>query len=210
MGQGGGYGGGDFPGGGGGYGPPQGPPGGYGAPPQGYGQPPQGYGQPPPGFGQPQIPGSYGPSPGGFGRFFKYIAIGSVIGGVLSSIPLLNMLNCCFCSLNLAGVSIGMALYMKSDPNDMVSGGEAALFGMVSGIGCGLIAGLGSMLFNVALGGVMAGVSGSLPPELAERMAAQGAMGLVALPVNAVFYGGFGALGGFLAMQLFFKSRLRA
>ena len=67
-GHGGGYGGGQPPGG---YGPPPGaPPGGHGQPPGGgYGQPPGGQppgGQAPGGYGQP--PGGYGQPPGGYGQ----------------------------------------------------------------------------------------------------------------------------------------------
>ncbi len=56
----------------------------------------------------------------------KSAAIGGAIGGVLSAIPLLNMLNCCFCLLCMAGAVIGLQLYLKESPNENLSNGGAA------------------------------------------------------------------------------------
>jgi hypothetical protein len=206
MSQGGGYG----SGGGGGYGPPPGngpPPGGYGPPPGGYGPPPGG----PDGFGP---SGPFGPPPlgapgSGIGRLGKYAAVGGVIGGVLSSIPVLNVLNCCFCLLVVAGVATGISLHLSANPEDSLNAGESAAFGGISGAISGLVAGLLGTLLSMLMSGFLLGMSKDLPPELGKQIAMQGGMGLLAIPVYAVIFGVFGALGGFLTMQVAFKHRLR-
>jgi hypothetical protein len=74
------------------------------------------------GFGPPQgnpfAPPPIGAPGQGFGRFGKYIAIGGLIGGVLSSIPLLNLLNCCFCLLVVVGVAGGLSMHLSANPDD--------------------------------------------------------------------------------------------
>lgn len=241
-GGGGGYGG--APPGGGGWGPPPGgappPGGGYGqpppggAPPGGYGQPPGGpppgggYGAPgggfggPPGggfgqnpYGAPGTPGAPGPQQTGMGRFFKSAVIGGVIGGVLSSIPLLNILNCCFCLLNMAGAIIGLQMYLKENPQEQLSNGDAASCGAISGATTGVVAGILGMIVSAATGGgANLAALKALPPDVARNigpMMAGGILwGLIAIPIGMIIYGAFGALGGVLGMTLFFKDRARS
>lgn len=214
--------------GGGGWGQPPG--GGYGGPPGGgyggghgggYGAPPGGgYGAPPGGgafgpYGQPPQP-PYGPPPGGAGpqrgmeRFIKPALLGGLIGGLLSAVPLLNLLNCCFCLLNMVGAAAGLSFYLKENPQDLVSSGEAALCGSISGAVAGLIAGVLGLITSFALASLlMPFYSGmGLPPDVIASMAPAGARAIFQIPINVISYGGFGALGGFLSMQLFFKDRL--
>ena len=212
-------GGGPFQGGPPGGGPPgYGPPGYGGGPPApAYGGAPSGYGggPPPGGFGPPGgPPGGFGAGPGqgggGLGRFTKYMIIGAVLSGVVSAIPLLNILNCCFCMINVGGIVLAISMYLRANPNDRMSTGEAAGFGGIAGAGAGVITAIFSMLFNLALGEMMAEWSRSVSPQLAAQMARQTTMGIAAIPVDAVIYGAFGAIGGVIAMQLLFKSRLKS
>jgi hypothetical protein len=224
---------------GGGYGgPPQGAPpgGGYGAPPGGgFGAPPGapppggGYGAPPPGGGwapPPQggnpggggfnpygAPGAGGPQQTGAGRFFKTAAIGGAIGGVLSSIPLVSALNCCFCLLYMAGAVIGIQLYLKENPQEMLSNGDAATSGAISGAITGVIAGVLGILVNLIFGGAgsMAALAKSLPPDVVKNFgwALAGGASIIGVIFGVIIYTGFGALGGFLGIALFFKDRAR-
>ncbi len=183
--------------------------GGYGPPPgQGYGPPPgQGY-TPPPGQGHTPPPGQGGGgASGGFGRFVPGIILGGVLSGVLSMIPLLNLLNCCFCLLNVGGVLGGLAMHMNRAPNDKVSMGEAAGFGAAAGAIGGVMMVLGSMLMNLALGALLADLYRSISPDLARQMQASAAMSILALPIYAVLFGGFGALGGVVGISVFWKDR---
>jgi len=134
--------------------------------------------------------------------------IGGVIGGVLSSIPIISLLNCCFCLPNMAGVAIGLSMFLKSHPQDNLSAGEAAGGGAMAGAVAGLIAGILGLIMNMIVGGMMAGFYRSMPPQFARAMAQATAGGVMAIPLNLFLYGAMGALGGFLAMQLFFKDRL--
>lgn len=154
------------------------------------------------------------PPQAGLGRFTKHMILGAVFGGVLSSIPLLSCLNLFFCLLNMAGIALALMMYFKANPDDRLTNGEAALFGTFAGAGAGLIAGLLGLLLNFLFAGVMAKLmanfADSLPPQFAQQMAMQGAMSIIMIPVNIILFAGFGALGGFLSLTLFFKGKLRA
>ena len=152
------------------------------------------------------------PSPAraaGFSRFTKHILLGALFGGLLSSIPLLNCLNFFFCLLNIAGVTLALMMYFKANPTDTMSNAEGALFGAAAGAGAGLISSIFSLILGAMFAGVMAALAQRLPPELARQFAIQGTVGLFMIPVNIVLYAGFGALGGFLSLLLFFKRNLR-
>jgi hypothetical protein len=140
----------------------------------------------------------------------KTALIGGVIGGALSAIPILNMLNCCFCLLNITGGAIGISMYLKEHPNENISNGDAAASGAISGAVAGLMAGIFGFLVNLALGSFLIEIYRSaLPRDMARQLAASTAQGAAGIFVGPFLYAGFGALGGFLAMQLFFKTRLR-
>jgi hypothetical protein len=149
----------------------------------------------------------------GLGRFKKHILLGAVFGGVLSSIPLLSCLNLFFCLLNIAGIALALSMYFRANPSDRVTNGEAALFGTFAGAGAGLIAGLLGLLLSILLAGAMAGITAALadklPPQFAQQMAMSGTMSVIMIPVQIVLFAGFGALGGFLSLTLFFKDKRR-
>jgi len=136
--------------------------------------------------------------------------MGGLIGGALSAIPLLNLLNCCFCLLNMAGAVIGVQMYLKANPNEKISNGDAAISGVISGVVAGVISGVVGFVFSLVLGSVLAGLYRNISPELGRAFASVGARGAVSIVVNPFLYGGFGALGGFLGMQFFFKDRLKS
>jgi phosphotransferase system glucose/maltose/N-acetylglucosamine-specific IIC component len=136
--------------------------------------------------------------------------IGGAIGGVLSGIPILNFLNCCFCALNMAGAGMGVGMFLKANPNERVSAGEAAGSGAISGALSGLIAGVLGLIMNVVLRSVLIEFYKSvLPPDMRRQLVASMGMGVAQIPINIALYAGFGALGGFLAMQFFYKDRRR-
>lgn len=187
--------------------------------------PPSNSNNPPPpytpgGGSVPPIPSAPDPLPapvpfsGGFGRFTKYVVIGGVIGGVASSVPVLNFLNCFCCLLNVAAVALGLHLYLKSAPGDTVSNGEAAGFGAASGLIGGLISGvLGIFIGKATQQGLltfMERVDPNMAQQMADQMAQQTLVEqLLYTSISVVVFVGFGALGGVLAMQMLFKSRLR-
>jgi len=213
------------PGGGGGGGgwnqPPGQPPGGGwnqppGQPPGGgWNQPPGGgYGQPPNygggGFGGPPPPSPFGPPPlqqQGPNRFLKAAVIGGVAAGIASSIPLISWLNCCFCLLNMAGAAFALSMYLKDNPHERISSSDAAICGGMTGIIAGAVAGIGGLLTGVISGTLLVKLFPSLPPDVYRSLGWQTGMGVLGIPANALIYGMFGALGGFLSLTVFFQDR---
>lgn len=217
----GGYGGGGYGGSGngsppGGWGPP---PGGYGSPggqppqPPSWGQPPGGY-NPPPGWGPP--PGFGGQPPqrksGGPERFLKAAAIGGAIGGVASSLPVLNLLNCCFCLLNMAGAAAAVGMYLKDNPSERITSGDAAMCGGFAGMIAGVVVGILGVVMQVVAGSALMALYGHLatvlPPDVIAKMTMQAGWSIAYIPLYVILYGLFGALGGFLSLNLFFKDRI--
>jgi hypothetical protein len=100
-------------------------------------------------------------------------------------------------------------MYLKANPQDMISNGEGAAFGAAAGAGAGLISGILGFVTRMLLGTALASLMANMPGAGRNMMASGAAMGIMAIPVYVVLYAAFGALGGFLGMQLFFKNNLR-
>jgi hypothetical protein len=149
----------------------------------------------------------------GFNRFVKSGAIGGVIGGVAASIPVLSILNSCFCLLIGVGSVIGVNMYLKEHPGEQLADGDGAAIGAIAGAIGGVLSSILGWVLGFALASVLASIYSSLPFTgiSAGGYLGTGIVGLViGIPVNAILCGGFGALYGFLSLQLFFKDRRRA
>lgn len=186
--------------------PPEEPfiPGGWGPPP-GFSAGPSAPGAPVPGAGPWQGPP---PRPRGPGRLLKSAVIGGVAGGLLSAIPLVNVLNCCFCMLNLAGVTLGLHLHLRAHPDEGLTQSDAAVLGGISGAVAGLVTSLAGIALSLFVETVTASLYHSLPPDLAKSLARTSAESLVAIPGYVAAYGVVGAIGGVICLQLFFKNRI--
>ncbi|MBW2454532.1 MAG: hypothetical protein JRI68_08475 [Deltaproteobacteria bacterium] len=147
-------------------------------------------------------------------RFVKHGVIGGVIGGIAASIPVLNLLNMCFCLLYMVGAVIGVSMYLNENAQEQLSDSEGAIIGAIAGATGGAIATvLGWMLWWVlasVLAGIYSSIYGFLPGPLLHAMTLSAGRGILMIPVNIAIAGGFGALAGFLSLQLFFKERRRA
>src|SRR5262245_25301419 len=121
--------------------------------------------------------GSYGGGGGGDGssgsrgarRFLQSAAIGGAIGGVLSSIPFINVLNCC-CLLNIIGAVIAVGSYLRSHPGENITGGDATLCGVIAGAIAGVISTLLGVVYNIIFGTTsvdMSRFSRRFPPDMA-------------------------------------------
>jgi hypothetical protein len=139
----------------------------------------------------------------------KAAAIGGAAAGVASSIPLINWLNCCFCLLNMAGAAFALSLYLKENPTEKISTSDAALCGGMAGILAGTIAGIGQMVTRVVTASLLVQLLPTLPPDFYKSVGWQSSMGILGIPTSAILYGAFGALGGFLALTMFFQDRAR-
>jgi hypothetical protein len=139
-----------------------------------------------------------------FSRFTKHIILGSVFAGVLCSIPVLGLLNCLFCLLNISGIFLALWMYLRANPEDSVSGSEAAGFGAIAGAGAGLICGAAQLLFS---GAMLASLMDEIP-NAKEAQAALAVIGVMLIPLLMMLFAGFGALGVMLGMRMFFNRRV--
>jgi hypothetical protein len=140
-------------------------------------------------------------------RFLKTALLGGAVGGVLSAIPLVNALNCCFCLWNLVGVFLGLSMYFKENPQERITNTDAAIAGAMSGVVAGFLAAVLGLVINLILGSILASMYSNLPHEMRRILAQSAAGGAFSIVLSPLFYGGWGALGGFLAMELFHKDR---
>ena len=150
----------------------------------------------------------------GIGRFTKYMIVGAVISGVISSIPILRCINIFFCILNMAGIVLALWLYLRAFPDDTLTFNESVAFGAISGAGAGLIRfALGifaDMFFGEALAEHMPIFFSAHPPApLFAAYDSTGSISIVRLLVAVPVFAAFGLSGSFLGMQSFFKSRIR-
>lgn len=142
--------------------------------------------------------------------YFGHAVIGGFIGGVLSSIPLLNILNCCFCLLNGVGAGLGVTLHLKSSTETTMSLGRAAISGAISGAIAGLMATAASAITMWAMGGFFDKIYRDMgvPRDMVKQLTALDAAGLLFQGCfNLVIYPVFGALFAMLTLQLFFQDR---
>ncbi len=159
----------------------------------------------------------------GAGGFAGSALKGGLIGGILSSIPLLNILNCCFCLLNVGGAAAGISFHLNADPDQKMSNADAAVSGALSGAVTGVcyatIGQILSFLFNLVFGGLMMSILAmfgeAMEPILAQYAAQTGAgvLGIfvgmgwgicVGVPIYAVI----GAVAGVATLNFGFKDRV--
>jgi hypothetical protein len=151
--------------------------------------------------------------------------VGGLIVGILSAIPGISVLNCCFCAWALIGgaVAAKMVINRTSRP---VKTGEGAQVGVMAGlIGAAifLVVSIPIVLSGFAVDfflNLMESVAGSTgDPRLMEilqrareQAATQGPLerlvsSIPMLLVQAIILGGFTVLGGLLGVALFEKRR---
>ena len=153
--------------------------------------------------------------------------VGGLIAGLLSSIPLVNIANCCFCAWLLVGGAIAAKMLINRTPRPVRSG-EGARVGAVAGL---IAAGIYSL---ISLAMVVFGIGQDIQQqqeslrEIAERsgdpQVREMAQRFVEMIVNqtpaqriffafvilimlSALYVGFSTLGGLLGVALFEKRR---
>jgi len=151
--------------------------------------------------------------------------VGGIIAGMLSSIPLVNLGNCCFCAWLLVGGAVATKMLINRAPRPVRSG-EGAQVGAVAGL---IAAGIYSLIslalavFNIGqriqedLFTRIADMSND--PNFQERIrkmieesanqpqAQKLVSALIFLVIVSVIYIGFSTLGGLLGVALFEKRR---
>jgi len=151
--------------------------------------------------------------------------IGGVIGGLLSVIPGINLLNCCFCAWLLVGGAVAAKMLIDRTQRPIKSG-EGAQIGAMAGViaaGIYFIINLALIIFSIGLAfqqklfNRIADMSDD--PQFREMIQriieanvnqTPGQRLIASLPVLiaiAVVYVGFSTLGGLLGVALFEKRR---
>ena len=148
----------------------------------------------------------------------KFMAIGGVIGGVLSSIPCLSTLNCCFCLLAGLGGYLSVRLWLDADASTKLSTSDAALLGAGSGAIAGAITAVLSAIVSLITGPMQQQMMIDMLSELDVdpsllAMVDQSGSGAfaalcVGLAINPLLYGLFGSLWGIAGASILHKERM--
>lgn len=135
-------------------------------------------------------------------------AIAGALTALLSSIPLLNMVNCLVCGWLWIGGIFAVWMYRKNAGVLPDSGGGAmvgALAGLVGAIVASMLSAVLTMV-GVGVSAIPAEAVGQIRDvfgELAEVLVSGTATLFVGLVINLVLYPIFGAIGGLLGVAVF-------
>lgn len=133
--------------------------------------------------------------------------IAGVLMAVLSTIPIINLVNCLLCAWLWLGGMFAVWYYKRENPGGVTTG-QGALIGVVAGLIGAVIATVLSLIFNGA--GMVEALEAQreVLGDAADQVIALMAGGLgafLALIFNFVFYALFGAIGGLIGAALFGK-----
>jgi len=148
--------------------------------------------------------------------YLKAALIGGCIGGFLSVIPIVNLLNVICCLWVIIGGVVAVYILTTSAPG-LVTYGNGAVVGLLAGTIAGVICGVINLLLNIAgLGTGMAYLerfADRLPPQFQEYlgMATTATVGIgmiiVGLFFSIIIYAIFGTLGGVIGTAIFAKKK---
>lgn len=145
----------------------------------------------------------YGPDVPNKEHYLVPVLVGGVLAGVLSSVPIVAVVNCLFCAWMLLGA--GLAVKLVQDKAKNVQMGEAALIGALAGAVCAGVCFVIQAGINIAMG-----PSTVIPPQLESQlppaMRGGGSLAMIlaiSCVVLFVIYPLFGALGGLLGGLIF-------
>jgi hypothetical protein len=145
----------------------------------------------------------------------KPAIIGGVVLGVLSIIPIVNLVNVCCCLWAILGGLLASHLYVKSSPTP-ASAGDGAIVGALAGLVGGVLVIFPGILISYLASGLMAGIMvsivESLNPAQAEavrvQMEAQSIAGhIVNAFILAILLIVFSTLGGLIGIPIFEKRK---
>lgn len=141
----------------------------------------------------------------------KFFLLTSLIVGVvtalLSSIPILNIVNCLLCGWFWIGGIFGVWLY-RNFTKDTLTTGRAAVMGLVAGLIAAVIVSILSLLTQSnAMAAIppeqLAQLEEQLGPEAAQIFSDPGTYTLIGAVVGLVLYPIFTAIGGVIGAAIF-------
>lgn len=136
--------------------------------------------------------------------------------GVLSALPVVNLLNACCCLWVIGGGALAAYLLQQDTPGP-IDVGDGALVGLLAGLVGGFVATLVSIPIKLMLGPFMADMMratmermGAMPPEMRDmflRMSGSAiGIGVIISLISWIFIGAiFGTIGGILGATIFRK-----
>ena len=146
----------------------------------------------------------------------KPALIGGVLIGLLSAIPIVNLVNICCCLWAIVGGVLAAQIYIKTSPTQ-VSVGEGAMLGAIAGvIGGAIYVVVGvpvTLLVGTSIKTLLLGFVENLDPRQAQLirqqiMAPQTVVGeVVRAFIGAIFLVIFSTIGGLLAIPIFEKRK---
>ncbi len=129
----------------------------------------------------------------------KPMLIGGVVGGILSSIPIISCLNCC--CLLYAG-SGAITAYLLTQKTISLEMDDYALAGAGSGAIAGLINGILSLFISTAINASLMSMIG-MPSDMAsQQMASSMVGGIIGIPIAIVLGAVFGAVGAIIYIKV--------
>lgn len=147
----------------------------------------------------------------------KASLIAGAIAGVLSGLPLIGMVNLCFCLWIILGGILSSYILTSGFPQPVKSG-DNAISGLLAGIFAAIISFFISIPFMAVSSKLMGRIFDSLfkaygegvPPALEEALSKGFSVTLIpfyvaGLILNMVIYGLFGLIGGLIGGALFKK-----
>lgn len=148
----------------------------------------------------------------------KASLIAGAVAGVLSGLPLIGVVNLCFCLWIILGGILSSYILTSGFPQPVKSG-DHAISGLLTGIFAAIVSFIVSLPFMAISARFMEKILGSLfraygegiPPFLEEALSHKGfTLALIpfyiaGLVLNMIIYGLFGLIGGLIGGALFKK-----
>jgi hypothetical protein len=121
--------------------------------------------------------------------------------GLLSSLPIISILNCLLCAWVWIGGGFAVWLYNRREPQNLATGQ-----GAVIGLAMGAVAAIISSVLGALIGGAFIGAMGAIDPQSMPDIA-EGLLGAgIGLVINLVIYPIFGLFGGMIGTEIFKSS----
>ncbi len=153
---------------------------------------------------------------------FQYMLIGGIVSTLLTVIPCISLLNCCFCLGIGAGSYMGFRMWIRSPKwldEPTAASGDAAVIGLGAGVIAGVLTTIINSVFQMVFGNAMMSMyidmladAGVDPSMLDMAMAGGGESALIGLVsglcINTVLYGIFGAVWALVGANLFHKDQI--
>jgi hypothetical protein len=138
---------------------------------------------------------------------FYAAGIAGGLAGLLSSLPIIGMLNCLLCGWLWLGGGMAVWLYNKREGGSLTVG-QGALVGVLTGVAAAIVA----TLLGAVLSGLGLSAISLSDPEMARNFESIGGAAAITAIVaalglffNLIFFALFGTLGGIIGAAIFQK-----